>query len=307
MTWEFELIAGPYGETTEGPAWDGQTLLFTHIIENRIMRYDPQTGACTEHRTGTHRTNGLAFDSNGSLYGCCSGRRSIVRFEADGTATVIVDRLDGRRINTPNDLAVDAQGRVWFTNPWNEANVDPDEERQLELDHEEVLRADPQPDGSWSLQRMTYDLTKPNGILVSPDQQTLNVAQSHSERGKVRELRAYPILSNGTLGQYNVLHQFAEDHRGPQRGVDGMCFDSEGNIIACAGWKQNGPGPLIYVFAPSGRVLETHPMPPGVDRATNCSFGDAGLGTLYVTTGGGGHLFRVRDTGLHGWLLYPSS
>ena len=307
MTWEFELVAGPYGETTEGPAWDGQALLFTHIIENRIMRYDPQTGACTEHRTGTHRTNGLAFDSTGSLYGCCSGRRSIVRFEADGTTTVIVDRLDGRRINTPNDLAVDAQGRVWFTNPWNEANVDPDEERQLELDHEEVLRADPQPDGSWSLQRMTYDLTKPNGILVSPDQQTLYVAQSHSEPGKVRELRGYPILGDGTLGPHTVLHQFAEDHRGPQRGVDGMCFDSEGNIIACAGWGQNGPGPLIYVFAASGRVLATHPMPPGIDRATNCSFGEADLGTLYVTTGGGGHLFRVGNTGHHGWSLYPSS
>ena len=305
MTWAFELIAGPYGETTEGPAWDGQTLLFTHIIENRIMRYDPQTGACTEHRTDTHRTNGLAFDSNGSLYGCCSGSRSIVRFEADGTTIVIVDRLDGRRINTPNDLAVDAQGRVWFTNPWNAANVDPDGERQLELDHQEVLRADPQSDGSWSLQRMTFDLTKPNGILVSPDQQTLYVAQSHSEQGKVRELRAYPILGDGTLGQYNVLHQFAEDHRGPQRGVDGMCFDSEGNIIACAGWEQNGPGPLIYVFAPSGRVLETHPLPPGVNRATNCSFGDRGLDTLYVTTGVGGHLFRVHNTGRRGWLLYP--
>ena len=76
MSWEFELVAGPYGETTEGPAWDGQALLFTHIIESRIMRYDPQTGSCTEHRTGTHRTNGLAFDSSGNLYGCCSGRRS---------------------------------------------------------------------------------------------------------------------------------------------------------------------------------------------------------------------------------------
>ncbi len=64
MTWEFELVAGPYGETTEGPAWDGQVLLFTHIIESRILRYDPRSGACSEHRTGTNHTNGLAFDSN---------------------------------------------------------------------------------------------------------------------------------------------------------------------------------------------------------------------------------------------------
>ena len=303
MDWEFELVAGPYGETTEGPAWDGQALLFTHIIEGRMMRFDPQSGACSEHRTGTNHTNGLAFDADGRLYGCCSGGRSIVRFEPDGTTTVIIDQLEGQRINTPNDLALDAQGRVWFTNPWSANNVDPGEQQQMV--HEEVLRADPQPDGSWSVQRMTHDLTKPNGILVSPDQKTLYVAQSYSEPGQVRQLRAYPIQGDGTLGQYMVLHQFAEDHRGPQRGVDGMCFDSEGNILACAGWEQNGPGPLIYVFAPSGRVLETHPMPAGVNRATNCSFGDADLSTLYVTTGGGGHLFRVRNTGRQGWLLYP--
>ena len=282
MSWEFELVAGPYGETTEGPAWDGQALLFTHIIESRIKRYDPQTGACSEHRTGTNHTNGLAFDANGFLYGCCSGGRSIVRFESDGTTTVIVDKLEGHGINTPNDLAVDAQGRVWFTNPWSANNVDPSE--RPELEHEEVLRADPQPDGSWSVQRMTYDLTKPNGILVSPDQQTLYVAQSHSESGRVRELRAYPIQGDGTLGQYAVLHQFAEDHRGPQRGVDGMCFDSEGNIIAAAGWEQNGPGPLIYVFTPSGRVLETHPMPPGVNRATNCTSSRCGASGRSVST-----------------------
>ena len=65
MSWEFELVAGPYGETTEGPTWDGESLLFTHIIESRIMRYDPQTGSCTEHRTGTHRTNGLASTLGG--------------------------------------------------------------------------------------------------------------------------------------------------------------------------------------------------------------------------------------------------
>jgi gluconolactonase len=81
-----------------------------------------------------------------------------------------------------------------------------------------------------------------------------------------------------------------------------MVLDTGGNIIACAGHRESGPGPMIYVFAPSGRVLETHPVP--VDHPTNCTFGDADLGTLYVTTGGG-HLFRVRNTGRRGWLSYP--
>ena len=127
MDWDFEIIAGPYGGVTEGPAWDGQALLFTHIPASLIMRYDPQTGACAEHRTGTNGTNGtngLIFDGKGDLYGCCAAGRSVVRFEADGRTTVVADRLDGQPLNTPNDLAVDRKGRVWFTNPWNEGNID---------------------------------------------------------------------------------------------------------------------------------------------------------------------------------------
>ena len=304
MEWDYELVAGPHGVTSEGPAWDGQALVYTLIQQSRIMRYDPRTGACTEHRVGTGRTNGLAFDGEGRLYGCSAGNRAILRFEANGTSQVVADRLDGHRLNTPNDLALDAGGRVWFTNPWNEGLIDPSE--RMELDHEEVLRADPHPDGSWSVSRVTHDITRPNGILMSPDQRTLYVAQSHSESGRLRELRAYPIGEDGTLGPYVVLHQFGEDYRGPQRGIDGMCFDSEGNIVATAGRNEAGPGAMIYVFAPSGRVLETHPMPVGVDSPTNCIFGDSDLSTLYVTTGEG-HLFRVRNTGRRGWLLWPAA
>ena len=97
MDWTFELLAGPYGGTTEGPAWDGQTLLFTHIPGNRIMRYDPHTGTCTEFRTGTHSTNGLMFDAQGRLYGCQSGQHCITRFEPDGNMAPLPNRLDGRR------------------------------------------------------------------------------------------------------------------------------------------------------------------------------------------------------------------
>lgn len=83
-----------------------------------------------------------------------------------------------------------------------------------------------------------------------------------------------------------------------------MCLDTEGHIIACAGWQQSGPGPMMSVFSPSGRVVETHPMP--VDRPTNGTFGDADLRTRSITTGGG-HLYRVRNTGRQGWVLFPSA
>ena len=289
MSWNFELVAGPFS-FTEGPAWDGQAMLFTDIPNSRIMRYDPQSGTSTVFRTDTNQANGLMFDRNGQLYACEGGRRRMVRYNADGTTTVIVDRFEGKRLNSPNDLAFDKQGRLWFTDPRYG-----DKEDDLELDHQSIFRADPQPDGVWRLHRITYDTTKPNGLLISEDQKWLYVAQSHYGQGNKRELRAYPLNDDGFVaGDYEVLHNFY-----PHRGIDGMCLDTDGNIIATAGWQESGPGPMIYVFAPNGRVLETHPVP--TDRPTNCTFGGEDLQTLYVTAGG--CLYRVR-TECKGYLIF---
>lgn len=294
--WTFEPAAGPYGGLTEGPAWDGSALLFSHIPGNRTMRYDPATGACTEFRINTEGTNGLAFDRNGVLYGCCQRGRSIVRFESDGSLTHLPDRLDGRKINRPNDLAIDSKGRIWFTDPCHNVPAD-----KRELDHGSVLRLAPNAEGGWTLERMTTDTRSPNGIALSHDERTLYVAESGFEREGVRELRAYPIRDDDTLGDFTVLHTFGKDVRGIHRGVDGMCLDADGNIVACAGWPAAGPGPLIYVFAPSGRVLETRPVPFATvsEKPTNCAFGGADMDMLFVTTGEG-FLYRVRDSGRHG-------
>jgi gluconolactonase len=299
MTWKFELLIKPLGGVTEGPVWDGEALYFTHIPAGRILRCDQRTGAVTEWRTGTNRTNGLAYDLAGRLFGCCAGGRAIVRFDPDGRTVTIADRLEGKKLHTPNDLAIDYQGRIWFTNPWNAGNIDPDQRQ--ELDHQSVLRADPQPDGSYTVTRVTFDTTMPNGILMAPDQRTLYVAESGYATERPRELRAYPVRDDGSLGPYTVLHTFGSDARGVQRGIDGMCFDAEGNIIATAGWEQAGPGPMLYVFSPTGRVLETYPVP--ALRPTNCCFGGPDLTTLYVTTTQG-HLFRVQ-TDRVGWAAYP--
>lgn len=271
MSWDFDLVAGPYSTLTEGPAWDGEALLFTDIPNSRIMRYNPNSGDCTVFRTGTNGANGLMFNRQGELFACEGDSRRIVRYNTNGTTTVIADQFEGKRLNSPNDLAFDAQGRLWFTDPRYGDRTD-----DLELGHDSVYRVDPQADGTWQIYRMTHDTTKPNGLLISTDQKTLYVAQSEYGDNKKRELRAYPILGDGTLGEYDVLHNFY-----PHRGIDGMCLDIEGNIIACAGWELSGPGPMVYVFAPNGRVLETHPI--SNKRPTNCAFGDADLRTLYVT------------------------
>src|SRR5215470_13650909 len=300
MSWKFELLMKPEGDLiTEGPVWTGEEILFTHIRRSRILSYDPKRKAISVWRENTNRTNGLCFDAEGRLFGCCSGGRAIVRFDPDGKTTVIADRLDGKRLNTPNDLAVDRKGRIWFTNPVNEGNWDASEKQ--ETNFREVLRADPQPDGKYTVTRVTFDTTQPNGILVSRDQKILYVAESGSARGIPRQLRAYPIKEDGSLGTYDALFTWGEDARGVHRGIDGMTLDAEGNIITTAGYYASGSGPMLYVFSPSGRVLETHPVP--ANRPTNVCFGGPDMTTVFVTSTNG-HFFKAK-TDRVGWAMYP--
>jgi len=272
--------------------------LFTHIPASRVMRYDPQTRRSTRFRADTNQANGLMFDPRGTLYACEGGGRRVVRYESDGGVTVLADGFDDQRLNIPNDVAIDLEGRVWFTDPYYEGAGGPwsEDRANKDLDHDSVYRLDPQPDGRWSINRVTFDTTRPNGLLFSLDHKTLYVAQSGREPEEKRELRGYPVNADGSLGKYELLHDF-----GAHRGIDGMVLDTGGDIVATAGFHLSGPGPMIYVFSPAGQVLETHPIP--VDRPTNCTFGGPDLTTLYVTTYGG-HLFRAF-TERRGRLLYP--
>ncbi len=298
MSWNFEQVVEPYGGVSEGPAWDGSGLLFSQIHACRIMRYDPRANACTVFRARTNYTNGLMFDPEGQLYACQGGGRRMVRYEPGGGETVLADRYEGKRLNLPNDLAIDLEGRIWFTDPWYEgAAGEWSQDRSLmELDHESVYRLDPEPGGTWSIHRVSFDTTRPNGLLFSLDHKTLYVAQSGRRPDEKRELRAYPVREDGSLAAPAVLHDF-----GAHRGIDGMVLDTEGNLIATAGSADGGPGPMIYVFSPSGEILETHLVP--CSKPTNCTFGEDDLRTLYVTSIEG-HLFRAR-TERQGRLLYP--
>ncbi len=286
MAWQFEVLLEPIG-LTEGPVWDGRCLFFTNIVNSRIFRYDPEGGEFTVWREGTNEANGLMLDANGLINACEGGGRRMVQYPEGGETVVLCAEFEGSRLNSPNDLAIDSRGRVWFTDPrYGDYRDD------MELDHESVYRLDPQPDGSWKPVRVTYDTTAPNGLLLSPDEETLYVAQSKNGEGQKRELWAYPIVEGSSsersriVGDHEVLHNFY-----PHRGVDGMCLDVDGNIIATAGWGESGPGGMIYVFAPDGRVLETHPVP--CDSPTNCAFAGPDLRDLYVTSTEG-HLLRAH-------------
>jgi gluconolactonase len=129
--------------------------------------------------------------------------------------------------------------------------------------------------------------------MLAADERTLYVADGDAERGDPCQLLAYPVRLDASVGPAKSLIAFAP----AERGVEGLCLDSDGNLIACAGWKRGGLGPMLYVISPAGTVLEAHPAP--ADMPMRCAFGDARLESLYVTAGDGA-LYRARNTGRRG-------
>ena len=159
-----------------------------------------------------------------------------------------------------------------------------------------VIKASKSVNGNYETERMTFDCSSPNGILFSKDYKNLFVAQSDFSGNQRRQLRSYPV-EDGALGKFEVMHDF-----GPHRGIDGMTLDSEGNIFATCGWEISGPGPMIYIFNPKGRIIETVRTP--CMRPSNITFGGKDLADIYVTSLEG-HLYRIRNSGFKGSLLYP--
>lgn len=258
------------GEFTEGPALapDG-SILFSDIGET-IYRYDPKTKQTALFRRPSGRANGLMFNQQGDLIACeganTGGKRRIsitggIVGGQDGTVRTLVDRFEGKRLNSPNDLTIDGTGRVYFTDPRYRG----DESR--ELDFEAVFLASP--DGSVKL--ATKEVSKPNGILVSPDGKTVYVSD-HDPMGS-RHLLAFAVQADGTLAEKRVLFDF-----GTGRGIDGMTLDTAGNVFATAG---TGDKAGVYVFDAAGKALALIPMP---GDPTNCVFGGGSdSSTLYVT------------------------
>lgn len=256
---------------TEGP--DGW--IYFSDIGHRIMKYDPKAGQTVVHREVSGKANGLKFDARGRLIACegagPGGNRRVSITEADGSIRTLADKWMGKRLNSPNDLTLDAQGRIYFTDPRYGS------QEGRELDHESVYRIDP--DGTLSL--ATKDVHRPNGIVISPDGKTLYVADNREDG--VRQLVAFPIADDGSLGPKSVLYTF---QRG--RGIDGMTVCTDGTIAATAGTRDLAG---VWFFSPKGEKIGFLPTP---EDPTNLCFAGPDRKTLYITAGKS--LYRVTST-----------
>ncbi len=287
---------------TEGPAYhaDG-SVFFSEIANNRIMRLMPGADSADVFLQPSGRSNGLMFNARGQLIACegnerggLGGRRITSIDVVTKQRTVLADNFNGRRFNSPNDLCLDKQGRIYFTDPY----YGPDRD-QLELDEEAVYRVDPA-DGTVVRILGREHVARPNGIAIASDQRTLFVVDNHPLQ-PVRKLWAFSLDANGIpTGERRELHDF-----GAGRGGDGMCVDRDDNLYVTAGanrlyTNQNTDNPAgVYVFSSVGKLLGIIPSPE--DMITNCCFGGPDLKTLYVTAGKTLWSIRMKTAGQVTW------
>jgi gluconolactonase len=286
----------------EGPAADARgNVFFSDIAGNRILKRAPD-GKVTVFRADSGRTNGNAFDARGRLLSCeggeigSGGGRRIVRTDMDtGKVTVLTDRYEGKRYNSPNDVCVDGRGRVWFTDP--RYGMD---RSDLEMDVEGVYRIDE--GGKVTRVLGQPQVQRPNGLAVSPDSKTLYVIDSNSQPGGNHKIWAFALTEAGVPQKPRLVYDF-----GKGRGGDGMRLDMRGNLWVAAGISvPRGPGetldvpPGVYVISPAGKLLGRIPIPE--DLITNLAFGGPQRRTLYVTAGK--TLYQV-PVSVSGYAVYP--
>jgi gluconolactonase len=276
-----ETLAGGFGYT-EGPLWMREGFLLFGDLPNNVIRKWAPGSAVTVVRTrsgyadgdkppgAAMGSNGMALDAQGRLTVCEPGNRRVTRIEADGHLTVLADRYEGKRLNSPNDLVYKSDGSLYFTDPPH-GLIGEDRSPVKELDFNGIFRVV----GS-ELRLLSKEMTRPNGLAFSADEKFLYVANADLKR---KIWMRYEVGSDGSLANGTVfLDLTAERGQAP----DGMKVDREGNLYC------TGPGG-IWIVTPSGKIL-------GIIRTryepSNCAWGDADRRTLYIT--GESEIYRIR-------------
>jgi gluconolactonase len=274
----------------EGPTVDSDgTVYFTDILMQRIMRFSSD-GKFSVFRENSNVANGLVFDLQGHLIAAegstspTAGRQGIktggiprvTRTDLKtGRVEVIADTYDGRPFAGPNDVTIDARGRLYVT----------------DSDGGAVYRIDAP--GTVARLLARPDIERPNGIQISPDDKILYLVEANSAKDGARMIRAYDLLPDGTVRNMRVLYNFY-----PGRSADGISIDTQGNLYAAAGLhRTRGTAETldtkcgVYVISPQGTLLKFIPVPE--DFITNTAFGGPDMKTLYITAGK--TLYRVRN------------
>jgi gluconolactonase len=289
------------GSGGEGPAWDPKLGVLTSG-KNGIHRLD-RDGQSSVYRERAG-TNGLLFDRDGRLVCCEPERRRVTRIDRDGTLTVLTDRFDGKRYNTPNDLTIDSKGRIYFSDPRYGPRDGMEIKNEKGETVEGVYRIDP--DGKVA-RVIGREVERANGVLVSADDKYLFVADNNNDTvGGARKLWRFELKPDGTVDapSKKLLYDW-----GKGRGPDGVKQDAKGRLYVAGGLNRPNPPAEpaddvkggIYVIDPqTGKLLAFQGVP--TDEVTNCAFGGDDLRTLYIT--GGGTLYSIRTT-TPGRVLWP--
>ena len=252
----------------EGPVWfaDLNCLIWSDIPNQRMLRWAPE-GGVSVFRSPSNFVNGNTRDRQGRLVSCEHGGRRVTRTEIDGSLTILADRYQGKRLNSPNDVVVRSDGSVWFTDPTYGIKSDYEGYRaEPEQDTRNVYRLDPV---SGDLEAVVTDFGQPNGLAFSPDETKLYVADSASSHDikAPRHIRVFDVLDGRRLANDRIFCSL--DNGLP----DGFRVDVNGNV-----WTSAGDG--VHCFSPDGRLLGKILVPQTV---ANLTFGGPRRNRLFIT------------------------
>ena len=279
-----ERIAGG-GRWTEGAVWLGDTraLLWSDIPNNRIMRWDEETGVVSVFRKPSGQANGNTRDRQGRLITCEHGGRRVTRTEYDGAITVLLDTFDGRRLNSPNDVVVKSDGSIWFTDPtFGIVGYYQGEKAEAELP-ERVYRLDPHT-GQATVAAEGID--GPNGLAFSPDESKLYIVASRGER----QILACDVKDHGTM--LGPPQRFIAAGAGTP---DGFRCDVDGNLWC--GWGMSTELDGVRVFNPQGVPIGHIHLP---ERCANLCFGGRWRNRLFMASCSSIYAVYVNAQGVAG-------
>lgn len=250
-------------EWAEGPVWlpDQAALVWSDIPNDRMLRWSRDEGVSV-FREPSHYANGNTLDAEGRIVTCEHTSNRVTRTERDGTVVSLVERYQGKRLNSPNDVVVKTDGTIWFTDPpYGILSEREGRVRESEIGANLVYRYDPR---AGDLTVVADDFDRPNGIAFSPDEAFLFISDSSRKHCHIRRFRVHPEggLSDGVV--------FAVIDAGVS---DGFRLDTEGNL-----WTSAEDG--IHVFDPEGRLLGKVFVP---EKVANCEFGGLDRKTLFIT------------------------